>query len=113
MYIIFAYAPPGSREKQNFWEKFQSFIDSLNSPIIILGDLNEIERVSDKLGGVVPNPQRFKRLTHFMETNRLSNLETFGNEFTWRKRKQGPDNILEKLDRILVDDTVKLWYPDL
>ncbi len=48
-----------------------------------------------------------------MEANRLTNLKTFGNEFTWRKRKQGPDNILEKLDRILVDDTIKLWYPDL
>ena len=85
LFIVFVYAPPIPRQKQVFWELLQEFISSLDFPFIIAGDLNEIQCEAEKLGGAKPNAQRFKRLSNFKEANNLKDLDTVGNEFTWRK----------------------------
>ena len=56
---------------------------------------------------------RFNRLLHFKDVNNLSDLQPFGNEFTWRKKKYGPNNIFEKLDRVLVNDSITQWFSGL
>ncbi len=89
-YIIFVYAPPNYREKSEFWNKIQNFIQALNLPYIIIGDLNEIQCAEEKQGGAENNQTRFRRLLDFKENNELTDLQTMGNEFTWRKKKTGP-----------------------
>lgn len=58
-YIIFVYAPSREEEKPYFWEDFSLLISSLSEPVIIAGDLNEIEFSEDKSGGASPSQNRF------------------------------------------------------
>ncbi len=48
LFIIFVYAPPNQQQKQAFWDKLQNFISTLDLPFMIVGDLNEIEKSSEK-----------------------------------------------------------------
>ena len=65
------------------------------------------------MGGAQPHINRLKRLVEFKNQNGLHDLQTYGNEFTWRKRKFGPNNTLEKLDRVLVSHQILQWFPHI
>ena len=78
-----------------------------------MGGLNEIQNQNEKLGGAIPSQNRFIILSQFKNINNLIDLQTIGNEFTWRKRKTGSNNTFEKLDRVLVSDQITQWMPGL
>lgn len=65
--LIFVYAPPHERDKENFLWEFTKHITEINLPCIVLGVLNEIQCAEEKKGSVLPNFNRFKR--HFEVKN--------------------------------------------
>ena len=100
-YLFFVYAH--ENVKNVFWQEFTSYIKSLDLPYVIMGDLNEIKNASEKTGGQMPTMNRFFRLNNFINDTGLLSLPFYGSKFTWRKSKDGPNNIHEILDRALVN----------
>lgn len=74
---------------------------------MVIGDLNEISSSEDKIGGSSPSLDRFKTLEKYNNLVGTMDLPFTDNRFTWRKVKDGPNNILERLDRTLVSN---LWF---
>lgn len=106
---IFAYAPANNSHKRNFWQELHDYCLYLTHPFIVIGDLNEILCLEDKLGGNIPTLERFKMLNEFMNNTNTMDIPFTGNRYTWRKKEAGNDNILERLDRALVHND---WYND-
>ena len=50
---------------------------------------------------------------NFKNSCNMEDTQTIGNNFTWRKRRDGPNNLFEKLDRVLVHNQITQWYPNL
>ncbi len=80
---------------------------------MIMGDLNEIQSPNEKCGGSHPPIARFQRLHNIKTALGLLDVPTTGGQFTWRKRKDGPDNIYSKIDRLLAHDIILQWYPSI
>lgn len=49
--VIFIYAPAKKVQKFDFWAELILYINSLQSPFLVIGDFNEITNSCDKLGG--------------------------------------------------------------
>lgn len=95
------YAPPNEKDKDDFWFRLTSTINNQSLPCIVMGDFNEILTRVEKLGGNCNNLNRFKRINNLIQNCNLIDIESRGNQFTWRKKKDGDNNIFEKLDRVL------------
>ena len=85
--IFFVYAPPNEADKALFWTDLTTSALQYDIPFIIIGDLNEIQDFSEKCGGLVPNQNRFERLTKFKNECGLNEIPSVGNKFTWRKNR--------------------------
>lgn len=48
--IFFICAPPNYDCKQDFWEAFIAYIQTISSPYVILCDFNELNSYLDKVG---------------------------------------------------------------
>lgn len=64
-----------------------------------MGDFNEIGGANDKLGGVAYLSSRSTMLSFLFLHVSYVDLPFSGSRFTSRKKKGGPNNILERLDR--------------
>lgn len=60
--IIFIYAPEIPEEKDSFWAYLLRKIFELSIPIILVGDMNEIENDMVKQGGLAPTTTRYQRI---------------------------------------------------
>ena len=96
---IFIYAPARKEWKLEFWKELIDYVNSLSLPFIILGDFNEISDVSDKMGGAQYNSSRSLVMQNLLSSVPGIEIAFIGQRFTWRKKKAGPNNILERLDR--------------
>lgn len=67
-----------------------------------MGDFNEIIFPEDKFGGFILIYDRFRILLDFKFNINITDILFVGNVFTWRK-KNGINNIFERLDRVLVN----------
>lgn len=65
------------------------------------------------MGGVPPDGNRFNGLIQFKHECELVDIPTQGSIYTWRKNKTRINNIYEKLDRVLVDNQILQWFPNI
>ena len=93
--LILTYAPPNEARKNVFWNGLTSYIKNCSLPCIVMGDLNEIQDPSEKLGGLLPPLTKFARLRHFKNECELIDTPIQGNGYTWRKNTTEIDNIYE------------------
>jgi len=74
-----------------------------NNNIILGGDLNLILHANEKRGGnFTPDPFR-NQLENVMQLGDLVDIIPKNRKFTWSNRRLGKSNIMERLDRILVN----------
>lgn len=74
-----------------------------NSNIIVGGDFNLILHANEKRGGdFLPNPFR-NQMENIMHTGDLIDIAPKNCKFTWSDRRLGSHNIMERLDRFLVN----------
>ena len=111
--IIFIYAPPMERDKDEFWIEVETTIEESDIPCIIIGDMNDIVSSEDKLGGAETNPNRFTRLLDLKNKLDLIDLPFSGNRFTWRKKFSDNEFIYERLDGVFVQNQIINKYPNL
>ena len=79
-----------------------SFANSSSLPFIIIGDFNELSSSADKLGGAPFHVNRIARFLSICSAASAIELPFVGQEFTWRKKRSGTNNVLERLDKAIV-----------
>ncbi|XP_074298594.1 uncharacterized protein LOC141629503 [Silene latifolia] len=97
MYVMFIYGEPCIDLRLSLWNNISSLISGL-SPFLIIGDFNQVEMHSDKLGGshIIRGQQDF---TNWRFDNSLLDVPFFGPLFTWMNNRSDDQLIMERLDR--------------
>eukprot|EP00253_Pinus_taeda_P017260 PITA_17260 len=104
-FIIYnVYIPNHYREKEQCWKELKENIDNEQNPNIILaGDFNLILHTNEKTGGnFIHDPLR-SQLEGIMSDHELVDVIPKNRKYTWNNRRLGPGNIMERLDRVLVN----------
>ena len=94
------YAPAQPNAKEAFWTNLRNLNDVIDMPWCLIGDFNELESPSDKLGGQAVTTSRVVRLPSFLQSIQAISIPMRGCPFTWKKRVHG-HLIYEKLDRAI------------
>lgn len=102
--IYNVYAPNHYRDKEVCWDSLSKNItEEDNSNIILGGELNLILHANEKRGGsFTPDPFR-NQLENIMQHGDLVDIIQKNRKYTWSKPRLCRNNIMERLDRILVN----------
>lgn len=65
---------------------------------LVLGYFNQLELYSDKIGGS-PSIRGWENFMHWRLASNLFEVPFSGPPFTWSNKQEGPNLILERLDR--------------
>lgn len=76
-----------------------------------MGDFNEISNINDKLGGAPMTYTRFSTMNYILNQLPCIELPFDGPQFTWRKKKAGPGNKYERLNRAIVSSSWISLFP--
>lgn len=85
--------------KYRTWERMRQFHQNHSYPWLLIGDLNEIQLLSEKEGGN-PRPQQYMQaFQSAIDDCELRDMGFLGDHFTWQRGQ-----IREQLDRGLIND---------
>eukprot|EP00253_Pinus_taeda_P024410 PITA_24410 len=102
--IYNAYIPNQFREKEQCWRELKDDIDNEQNPnIILVGDFNLVLHANEKRGGNFSFDPFRSKLEEIMSDHELMDMVPKNRKYTWNNRRLGPGNIMERLDRILVN----------
>ncbi|XP_074283222.1 uncharacterized protein LOC141607770 [Silene latifolia] len=108
-YVLFIYGEARFEYRQALWNLLSSKIFGL-SPLLILGDFNQVELFDDKLGG-----KSFIRgqsdFTTWKISNGLSDVPFSGPRFTWMNNQHNGKIIMERLDRAYANQKWFTLFP--
>jgi hypothetical protein len=108
------YAPPTSQNRSIFWDFLSNLGNSFGGAWLILGDFNSILSSSEKSGGRDFGSASHGNFADFVNSNALVDLGFVGNKFTWSNCRMGRENIRERLDRGLANQTwLQLFHNSL
>ena len=100
------YSPNHFRDKEQCWATLQENIQAEdNNNIILGGDLNLILHSNEKRGGIFTYDPYRAKLEDIMQECDLFDIIPKNRRYTWNHRRLGKENIMERLDRILVNTT--------
>ena len=77
-----------------------------------MGDFNEIQFDSEKLGGARKSWRQMNEFREAMEESGLEDMGCLGPVFTWSSKREDDAMILERLDRGLCNKDWKLLFPN-
>eukprot|EP00253_Pinus_taeda_P018715 PITA_18715 len=102
--IYNVYIPNHYREKELCWKELKESIDSeQTSNIIIAGDFNLILHANEKRGGNFMHDPFRSQLEEIMQEHEMVDIIPKNRKYTWSNRRLGAGNIMERLDRFLVN----------
>ena len=96
-----------SCDKDSCWHDLKDSLDAEeNTNIILGGDFNLILHANEKSGGsFTPDPYRIQ-LENIMQEHDLLDVPPKNHRYTWNNYRMGAGNIVEWLDRILINITL-------
>lgn len=97
--------------REQTWQLLSTIRRPAHEVRLCMGDFNEIMWSYEKTGD---NQRPWKCMELFRNVARycsLSDLGFSGSMFTWCNNRKGDQNIKEKLDRFLANDSWKSMYP--
>ncbi|KAH7840972.1 hypothetical protein Vadar_024028 [Vaccinium darrowii] len=94
------------------WDDLQSLGSSFNGPWLCIGDFNEVSSIWEKQGGREINSNRLERFNNFVSDSGLIDLEFKGINYTWTNKREGDDNIRERIDKALANTLWRLKFPN-
>ncbi|XP_021715464.1 uncharacterized protein LOC110683408 [Chenopodium quinoa] len=109
-YVMFVYGSPHIANRMEIWKSISDILESLSN-VIIIGDFNQVEYGSDKLGGNFFIPGQLEFMTWRMSID-LLDVPFTGLRFTWSNNRLDSDPIFERLDRAYESSTWFSNYPD-
>eukprot|EP00253_Pinus_taeda_P031845 PITA_31845 len=109
--IYNVYAPSQYRDKEQCQTSLKADIDEEEINNIILGgDINLILHSNERRGGCFPHDPYRTWLETIMQDHDLVDIAPKNHKFTWNNHRLGKDNIMERLDRILVNVSLLSSY---
>ncbi|XP_074308635.1 uncharacterized protein LOC141643387 [Silene latifolia] len=109
-YALFMYGESCSELKASFWKEMKQLC-SAYSPLCMIGDFNQIEQYSDKIGGS-SSITGWNAFVDWRINSPLCELPFSGPRFTWANKRESPSLILERLDRGYATQDWLLKYPE-
>lgn len=108
------YAPNHYREKAYCWDSIKSELQACqNRKAVLCGDLNLIRNIEEKIGGkYLADPSR-DALEEIIETHKLIDIPPCNEKFTWSNKRAGTQNIKERLDRILIHESIAARFSSI
>ncbi|XP_026428559.1 uncharacterized protein LOC113324452 [Papaver somniferum] len=111
-HLHFVYGEPNSSLRPAFWEQqCQQTIVPVDEHVFFIGDFNTLLGTEDKNGGLEVNDSDFENLRNFYSVFNLHDPGFSGPRFTWSNMQQGPDLILERLDRCFLNQMAEHLCP--
>ncbi|XP_021750305.1 uncharacterized protein LOC110715993 [Chenopodium quinoa] len=106
-HILFLYGASKVEDRASVWEEISTLIATIPN-VLVMGDINQLEYYSDKLGGA----SLIKGLDVFLDWRFQTNLLEVpfsGPRYTWSNKRLGVDLIMERLDRAYSSSQ---WFND-
>ncbi|XP_056688032.1 uncharacterized protein [Spinacia oleracea] len=108
--VMFVYGAPKVEDREEVWNQILTLL--MTSPTcLLIGDFNQIELYSDKLGG----SSVIKGWDLFLQWRLASNLSEVpfsGPPFTWTNKRESTSLIMERLDRGYMTDSWFIKFPN-
>ncbi|XP_058771902.1 uncharacterized protein LOC131645245 [Vicia villosa] len=101
-HLTTVYAHNQLNNRRTLWHDINRISAQLQGPWMVVGDLNNILRVGDRVGGNDIHLAEYIDMEDMMHTSNLSEHETSGAWFTWTN-KQEANPISSRIDRALVN----------
>lgn len=111
-HVSFAYVRPNNAAKERFWEDNKVFSGTLNSPWILMGDLNDIGAVDEQWGSDGVNMHCLNKFRTAYNNCGLLDLDSAGPTFTWCRTMGGRTIARRRLDRVLWNMEAQLNLPE-
>ncbi|XP_026400213.1 uncharacterized protein LOC113296089 [Papaver somniferum] len=110
-HIYFIYGEPNSALRQAFWEN-QCLLPHIpvDEPAFFIGDFNALPSPEDKNGDLEVDDTDFFNFRNFCNVFDLHDPGFSVPRFTWSNMQQGPDLILERHDRCLINPYAELPF---
>ncbi|XP_021714867.1 uncharacterized protein LOC110682830 [Chenopodium quinoa] len=109
-HVMFVYGSPHVTNRSEIWYLISNIIESLSN-VIIIGDFNQVEYFSDKLGGNLSIPGQMEFINWHMGLD-LVDVPFPGPRYTWTYNRLDLDPIFEHLNRAYASPTWFLEYLD-
>ncbi|XP_026383344.1 uncharacterized protein LOC113278817 [Papaver somniferum] len=111
-HIHFVYGEPNNTLRPFFWEQqCQQTIAPIDESVFVIGDFNTLLGTEDKTGDLEVTDSDFEHLRNFCSVFNLHDPGFSGPRFTWSNMQHGPDLILERLDRCLLNQLAEDLCP--
>eukprot|EP00253_Pinus_taeda_P030010 PITA_30010 len=91
-------------EKEACWNTLETNIEEdQDINLILAGDLNLVLHANEKRGGNFSADPFRNRLEHIIQEQDLVDIKPKNRRYTWSNRRLGAENIMERLDRFLIN----------
>jgi len=104
------YRDPSSR-KDDSWELLRRLCRVNILPWLVGGDFNAILSFNEKAGGSERGRGQILKFRRALEDCRLDDMGNVGPKFTWNNRRDGADNVQERLDRFVATQSFRDLFP--
>uniref|UniRef100_A0A803NV61 Reverse transcriptase domain-containing protein n=1 Tax=Cannabis sativa TaxID=3483 RepID=A0A803NV61_CANSA len=107
----FVYGLPIRGDRGAFWDDITLHVLSFNEPWMLMGDLNVMVNQSEKFGGSQVIAVECRSFTEFLLHSGGVDIGCVGNFFTWSNKRQLPDLVKERLDRVIGSTDWLIRFP--
>ncbi|KAL4302064.1 hypothetical protein GQ457_10G006820 [Hibiscus cannabinus] len=98
-------------DKRQFWTNLHLIRKNTTNKWCVIGDANIVADQSEKEGGNPVLSSQAKSFVDFMDTSGMIELPIKGGMFTWRNMRSNNNEIVERLDKILISNEWSLAFP--
>ena len=106
------YASPKIVERQVLWENLAKVAELHSKPWIIARDFNEPLVEADKFGGRLVSINRSLLFKDCLDKCNMVDMGFSGPRYTWTNRREINNLIQERIDRVFMNPSWCLLYPD-
>ena len=106
------YASPRTAERLILWNNLIKTAELHNMPWVLAGDFNEPLSAEDKFGGRVVSVNRSLLFKECLDKCNMIDVGFSGPRFTWSNRREVQALIQERIDRVFVNPSWCLLYPE-
>ncbi|PHT42837.1 hypothetical protein CQW23_16862 [Capsicum baccatum] len=100
-HLSMVYAKCRSIQRKLSWEEIVNISENIQAPWSLTGDFNVIAEIEEKLGGSPYRSEKSFDFLDFMTDVGVQNTRFSGNIRYWCNKRDSPDTIWKRLDRML------------